>query len=29
MDGFDVIGYARKSPTKVSDDELKKRLLKI
>ncbi|KAI9277402.1 hypothetical protein BY458DRAFT_104855 [Sporodiniella umbellata] len=23
MDGFDVIGYARKSPTKISDDELK------
>ncbi|KAG2219380.1 hypothetical protein INT45_006088 [Circinella minor] len=23
MDGFDVIGYARKSPTEISDDELK------
>ena len=23
MDGFDVIDYARKSPTKISDDELK------
>ena len=23
MDGFDVIGYARKSPTEIADDELK------